>query len=168
MLAFAHSLLPRREIATSIRHPALAALYAYWQRLGGGDGVMPKRRAFDPVDLDPSVWPRLFLIATSDRRESCEVRVQGTYMVEAYGRDFTGMHCNDAEIPHFGRSNTARLLENLIREHAPQYDFGSTNFRFYDDYRICEQVLLPLADETGALCAAIGAVDFPAFRGVRP
>jgi hypothetical protein len=153
------------EIRARIRHRALATLYDYWRALAP-EG-MPRRRDFDPVGLPGEVWPRLYLVKTGPRVEECQLRVLGTYIVAAYGRDFTGRHCNDGEIPRFSVSNTAGLLDRLLREPAARHHFGKTSFRFFDDYRTCEQVLLPLADDTGRLCAAIGAVDFPSFCGAR-
>ncbi|MBL8805565.1 MAG: PAS domain-containing protein [Rhodospirillales bacterium] len=151
------------DIRGRIRCPHLLELYEYWARMADG-GRLPQRRRFDPLELSGPVWPRLFLIETASRPEECRVRVLGTYLVGAYGREFTGCRCTDAEIPRFSKSTTYRLLRDILHEKTPQYAYAETQFRFNDDYRHCEQVLLPLADDHGGLAAAVGAIDFPGLR----
>lgn len=151
------------DIRGQIRSPLLLELYDYWVRLGG-NGQLPRRRSFDPLGLSAPVWPRLFLIETAAHIEACRVKVLGTYLVCAYGREFTGCRCTDSEIPRFSQSTTCRLLKAIMARPAPQYAFAETNFRFNNEYKHCEQILLPLADANGQLDAVVGAIEFPGFR----
>jgi hypothetical protein len=147
----------------SPQHASLRQLLDYWQRLKR-DRSMPHKREFDPVDLPPRVLPRLFLIEFLEGAANYRLRLMGTYLRDTYGREFTGCRLVDDEMPGVTRSMTYQLLGVMARTGEPQYSLGPNRFRFFDTYFLVEQLLLPLADDSGRLAFAIGAVDYPDVR----
>ena len=138
----------------------IQALFAYWDALPKFLDS-PRKTDFDPVDLAVKVWPRLFMVDILEGQNEYRLRLLGTYLVEAYGRDFTGARFVDSEIPNVTRSQTYRLLGDLVATQKPQHYLGPTEFRFITDYAICEQILLPLVDDKGRIAHVVGAIDFP-------
>jgi hypothetical protein len=151
-----------------VRHAALATLLAYWESLAGGR--MPERGAFDPVDLPGEVWPRLFLVEFLPEAQDYRLRVQGSYIVDVYRRDFTGCRFVETEIPRITESVSFALLERMRGTGEPQYHFGRARFRTSEDFREVEELVLPLAGGDGRVAYAIGAIDFPllAYPHLRP
>ena len=142
-----------------ILHPALRAIHTYWTGLQS-DGGLPRRSSLSPADIPREALPRVFLIEFLDDEAAYRLRLQGTYMVDAYQQDFTGRKMIDEEIPGISKSVTLKLLERLRADRAPQHFHGPTAFRVTDFYTEHEQILLPLTDRTGRICMALGAIDF--------
>ena len=149
----------------SPRHASLRQLLDYWQRLKR-DRRMPCKREFDPLDLPPRVLPRLFLIEYLEGAANYRLRLMGTYLRDAYGREFTWRRLIEEEMPGVTKTMTYQLLGVMMKTGEPQYNLGPDRFRFFDTYSLVEQVLLPLADDNGRLGFAIGALDYPDMRKV--
>jgi len=155
---------PSDSVTHEIHHPALQAVFAYWSGLEAAAGL-PLRSSMSPMDMPRESLPRVFLIEFLDDEETYRLRLQGTYMVDAYQQDFTGRKMVDAEMPGISKSVTLKLLKKMRADRAPQHFYGPTEFRFTDFYTDHEQILLPLIDGTGRITMALGAIDFP---GVNP
>jgi hypothetical protein len=152
----------RDVVETLVLNPLLVTLYRYWRSLAPA-GEVPRKCAFNPIDLPGAVWPRIFLLDILEGRQNYRVRLLGTYLVDACGRDLTGLHLVESEIPRIERSATWRMLPALVVEREPQYYFGPTSFRFGDVYQRIEQILMPLADDYGDVRYALGGLDFLEF-----
>ena len=145
-----------------IRHPLLKLLFEHWEALEAPGGIALKSR-FDPIDLPAALWPRLHMIRIPEDDSTCRNAVLGGYVVGAVGRDFTGRRLLDSEIPGVTRSVTYGLLQRLLADPVPQYHFGPSRFARASRFAAHEQILLPLADATGRVNAAIGALDYHGF-----
>lgn len=151
-----------RYARPEIKSPLLEILFEYWEKLAANVGV-PQKTIFNPIDVPGTVWPRIFIIDILEGVRNYRVRLLGTYLVDAYGQDFTGCNMNDGEIPRITQSATYRLLPKLQSSGLPQHYFGPTPFRYTDSYREVEQVLMPLADPIGRIAYAVGGVDYLGF-----
>jgi hypothetical protein len=145
----------------TIASEPVRALAAHWSILAR-DGHAPRRERFTPLDLPARGWKHLFLLDVDPASHEIRCRVHGTYLVEAAGRDFTGMRMIESEIPGCTRTALYPLVKRLIETGRPQYYKGPTLFRPPNWQRDVEQVLCPLTDAHGRLCAAIGAVEYAA------
>jgi hypothetical protein len=151
--------------AAAILRPELRAIWDLWHRLPR-TGPFPAKSAFSPHLPPPQALPRLFLIdigATGTFR----VRLMGTYLVSALGRDFTGQPMDERTMPGFTSSVAHQLLTAMQALPRPLHYLGPTSFRTSDHYRECEMVLLPLVDAMGVVAHAIGAIDYLWIDGSR-
>jgi hypothetical protein len=146
----------------NIRNRHIAEVYTYWRSLAPSN-ALPAKSSFDPIGLPPAALPRVFMIDNLVGSSNYRLRLLGSYLVNAYDRDFTGHDLIDSQIPNVTRSRTFRLLNEMLSTRLPQYDIGPTVFRFNDRYTTVEQVLLPLTDEAGCIAFAVGAVDYPDY-----
>ena len=149
-----------------INNILITDVLSYWRSLAPRDSI-PFKDAFDPLGLRPLALPRVFLIDILAEERSYRLRLQGTYLVNAYGVDFTGRYMNDSEIPNVTKSRTYRLLHQIVASGEPQYDMGPTSFRFTDYYTDVEQVVMPLTDRSGRITHVVGAVDYPGYSPLR-
>jgi len=138
-------------------------LWSYWHRLARESRPPPKSR-FDVVDLPADSWSRLILFDVLEGANSYRVRVMGTYLVEAYGSDFTGCLLVDSAIPRVTNSASYKLLPRVVESRAPQHYLGPCGFRLGPGFDDVAMVLLPLTDAGGRVAYAIGSIHYPSYR----
>jgi hypothetical protein len=143
----------------AIQCPLLRELMVYWESLRSGD-ELPRKRDFNPLNLSVEVWPRLFLIDIADTMDF-RIRLLGTYVIAGLGQDFTGHRIADDDTPGASQSMAYRLLRELYAKQAPQHYVGPPKFGKTKRFNKCEQIYLPLIDDPGQICAAVGAIDYP-------
>ncbi len=140
-------------------------LWSYWHRLAGG--APPPKSRFDIVDLPTGSWSRLIMFDVLDGTNSYRVRVMGTYLVEAYGADFTGRLLVDSAIPRVTRSASYKLLPRVVETRAPQHYLGPCGFQIGPGFDDVAMILLPLTDTVGLITYAIGSIHYPSFQEKR-
>jgi hypothetical protein len=148
--------------ADGIENPLLKQLFEYWSELVLKDGVARKIR-FDPIELPKDLWPRLFMVDVVETQPRYCFRLLGTYAVDAIGADLTGRHLIDSEIPGISGSVTLSLMEKLYLSDEPQHFIGAPSFARTRRFAKHEQLVLPLLDQSDALTAAVGAVNYSGF-----
>jgi hypothetical protein len=117
--------------------------YEYW--LGRRpDGALPGRRHIDPTDI-PHLLRGLWLIDVAREPFRLRYRLVGTRIVEAMGRDPTGLWLDDAH-PHARKvpGFFARYLR-VVETGVPSRRKGTALLWNHRDYREIENILLPLA-----------------------
>jgi hypothetical protein len=147
-----------------VENPLLKKLFEYWLELVLKDGLARKAR-FDPTELPKDLWPRLFMVDVQQAHPKYCFRLLGTYAVDALGEDLTGRHLVDEEIPGISGSITLSLMEKLSLgdEPRPQHFIGAPTFARTIRFDTHEQLILPLFDQSDALTAGVGAVNYTGF-----
>lgn len=136
------------EAASSLALPAdLRLLYDYWLRKRKPGGL-PSRSDIDPLELPPHLWPRLMLLDLPREGNTIRIRIRlmGTHIVDAFGRDPTGefvgkaLHANDAY-----RAYIQDMYESLVASRQPLY--SENLFQLGGQYApmLARRLSLPLA-----------------------
>lgn len=92
--------------ARIVGNPLLGALLAYWEQKRG-DRAMPRRRDIDPLDMPAQLLPHVQLIEIGAQGR-LRLRLVGTAVVDAVGKDATGRFLDEA----FGEEDR-RFLDEL-------------------------------------------------------
>lgn len=114
----------------------------YWLRIGPADSL-PGRQHFDPVDiwdLIQNVW----MVDVRDSPPRFRYRVAGTKVVDYIGQEPTGKTMDEV-FPHFHNTETSKDLLRVLAEKSPRWRRGPPTLRSDKNFKIVEQVSLPLA-----------------------
>lgn len=142
-----------------IGHPSLRRLYEYWDEKRGRR-IAPARADIDPVDI-PDILPNLFIYRlewADDGTPHYLMRLFGTALVEAFGRDLTGMEFDDIfggpeyEVMRLEYDTVARTAAPLCVRHDANW--------IERDHVVYERMLLPLSDDEKTVDRLIGAAYF--------
>lgn len=125
----------------------------YCETLAEGANL-PRRSRFRPRDV-AFLLGRIYLVDVIDGGSDFFVRLSGLYMKELYGDDFEGRHLSD--LPDTSLTQTLRQnYTAILATRAPLYRQGILR---WPHYRIhVERLLVPFADDEGALSTIVGAV----------
>jgi hypothetical protein len=136
-------------------HPRVRRLHAYWQQIHPPEGGLPGRRAFDPCaipDLLPGVW--LLDIAPAPFR--LRYRLVGTSIVEAIGREVTGLWLDEAHSHLRAKPRYFDRYRRVSETGSPSWRKGKPQLWTHRDFGTIENLLLPLAKDGSTvdmLCA---------------
>ncbi|MCZ4279939.1 PAS domain-containing protein [Kiloniella laminariae] len=131
-------------------------LFDYWKSLPADQGL-PLKSALDPLGMPPRVLPYLFLCELTFVPEfSVYFRLQGTFLSEVLGQNFTGKYLDETTfgkdasrvIGHYYRVATNRVP--CVTQERISSGRGVS--------MIMEVIHLPLADEKGEPRYIIGAL----------
>ncbi|NBC31601.1 MAG: PAS domain-containing protein [Alphaproteobacteria bacterium] len=75
-------------------HSRMQAMFGYWTERRNG-GTMPPVSAIDPLDMPRNSLAYLAVLEIVDNPRRFRIRLQGTQMVEAIGRDLTGQYLDE-------------------------------------------------------------------------
>jgi hypothetical protein len=143
-----------------VKDERLRRLLAHWLERRGDD-LAPLRTAIDPTAIAPilsSVWISDFLPA--ERR--FRMRLAGEEINHLYGRNITHAYFEDIIAPTMLADVTRRYLR-IVEEPAVMH-CGGHIYLASERSQVGERVVLPLADDTGALTHVIGASIFRTDR----
>ncbi len=133
-----------REILDVARSPALRRLLEYWVSIHPADRL-PGRQHFDPLQVRQYL-PNVVLTDVERDPFRFRIRLMGTAVVTAIGRDFTGLYMDEAWPDARDQPLIADRVE--VAEHGlPNYRYGVTPTRFRLDFAPIERVYLPLASD---------------------
>ncbi len=132
------------EILATARAAELQALLRYWLAVHPRDRL-PGRRNFDPAEV-PAALGNLVLTDVERDPYRFRIRLMGTAVVRAFGRDFTGMYLDEA-LPGVGNTviHTDRVA--VAETGLPNYRHGATAIPIKFDFAPIERVYLPLASD---------------------
>ena len=136
-----------REVPSdfSIWHPKLQRFYLYWQRIRP-PGRLPGRQHFDPLDI-PDLLPGLWLLDLQREPFRLRYRVVGTRVIDAIGREVTGMWLDEAH-PHLVNDDEYFARYRTIAEtKTPDRRRGRPKAWTPDEYREVENLAAPLASD---------------------
>ncbi|MEQ8393983.1 PAS domain-containing protein [Thalassobaculum sp.] len=125
----------------------IQALVAYWRKIHPTDGL-PGRQHFDPIDI-PELLPHIWLADVSRDPWRFRLRLIGTAIVAASGRDSTGLWCDEAFV-NFDSSSACRHLITCAGDGVPVFctapALPKPGRRNLAD-RLAQRVHLPLATD---------------------
>lgn len=138
------SLARAAEILRSAQNPRLRDLVGYWCRIHPGTRL-PARRDFDPVQV-PQALRSIALTDVEHDPWRFRVRLMGTAVVQAFGRDFTGRYLHEA-LDGFEQSYVYSQRVEVAGSGLPRYHHGYGTLPFKLDFAPIERVYLPFADD---------------------
>ncbi len=139
----------------AVWHPKLQRFYQYWRQIHPSQGL-PGRRHFDPLAI-PDLLPGIWLLDVQREPFRIRYRLVGTRVVDAIGREVTGMWVDEAhphlatDLSYFGRYRT--VAETKI----PSRRRGRAKAWMPQDHREIENLAVPLASD-GATVDMIGVI----------
>lgn len=118
-----------------------AELYRLWLGKRRGERL-PGRRDFDPVEM-PQLLPYLTLFDVEHEPLRFRIRLVGTAIVGAMGRDTTGLYLDALD----RIEDVARRARELVLARRPFYHSGLPLTWTHRDYRTYSVLGLPLAND---------------------
>lgn len=155
------SLASAAEILKVVSDPALRDLLAYWMAIHPRT-VLPSRGHFDPVDV-PRALPNIVLTEVERDPYRFRVRLMGTEVVRAFGRDFTGRLLDDV-IPDFETSFGCLHRIEVAETGMPNYRHGHSSMAFRLDFAPIERIHLPLASDGATVDVILSMTMYIARR----
>jgi hypothetical protein len=139
-------------------HPKIREIHAYWLGLHPAPGVLPDRRAIDPIAIR-AVLPNLFLLDASPPPLRLRYRLVGTKLVQAGGRELTGRLMEDAH-PNLLLAEPYADYPACAREARIGWRRGPTVFDWDRQHVQIERILLPLATDGRTVDVILGLSVF--------
>lgn len=117
-----------------------AALLSFWHRnAAAGAGGLPDRQAFDPLNLAP--WLGYLSVYEHDAgRDDFLNRLEGTYVADLTGENWTGRFASDVD-RRFG-SRFGEELAAVRRSRQPATDLVQI---FQNDFGVAVRLMMPVA-----------------------
>lgn len=75
-------------------HPTLEPALLYWLQKRA-ERTMPRKGDIDPAEIAPRLLPHLQIIDVIDGGQRFHYRLIGTALVDAYGKDYTGLYVDE-------------------------------------------------------------------------
>lgn len=125
--------------------PFVKAVFEYWVALKG-DRPAPDRSEIDPTDIPRSALPYVLLADLTNEPFRVRYRLVGTYCVEMFGMDYTGLFLDELGVP-------ADIAEQLHQDYTT---VASTCLPVVERYKwplpngdraVAEYAILPLLHE---------------------
>lgn len=143
--------------------PDLYRLYSYWNSLRSGE-ELPRKRHLDPVELHGLLdW--IFLVEVCravDGQPDFIYRLVGEGIMSIHQVRMKGLRPQDLQPKQFGQIIYRHYCEALEREDAIVHGIsGWQESRSAPHYY---RILLPLSDESGAVCFLLAADHHPTSR----
>lgn len=132
------------EILRIAGNEALRDVLRYWLEIHPRDRL-PARADFDPVRV-PRALRNVALTDVERDPWRFRVRLMGTAVVQAFGRDFTGRYLHEA-IEGFEGSHIQRHRIEVAETGLPSYRHGFGTIPFKLDFAPIERIYLPFADD---------------------
>lgn len=137
--------------------PILGRALAYWAGKRGGRS-MPRKRDIDPIDIPLKILPNLQIIEVIDGGARFRYRLIGTALVEAYGKDFSGIIVDEL-FPDDRLNFVQEIYRSVCASRAPIFSRNK-----YHTPRNAElfsmRVYMPLSEDNLAVHHILGAMHF--------
>ncbi|MCR9219275.1 MAG: PAS domain-containing protein [Alphaproteobacteria bacterium] len=144
-----------RELGTE--SALLRRVWAVWRGLPRR-GDLPRRADFSPTLLAPEDLRYILLVEVIDGGRDFAYRLVGTGVVQAVGKEFTGLklseHLDEHEVPELFAD-----YRRAVQQRTPTL-FQGGMLRFDKDWMAYERLSLPLVDDGGRVSVLLGAADF--------
>lgn len=158
---------PNREGWLQIDHPSLRRLFEYWDGKRG-DRLAPSRADIDPVDIT-YILPHVFIYdveygAGKDSAVPSDyvMRLFGTMLVEAFGRDLTGLRF-DAIFAGRDKAAIRAEYDGVAKTGQPLCTRHDANW-IERDHVEYERLLMPLSRDGTRIDLLFGAAYFEVVR----
>ncbi len=125
-------------------HPKLQRMYQYWQALRPAPDLLPGRQHLDPLQI-PDLLPGIWLLDIQREPFRLRYRLAGTRIVEAIGREVTGLWLDEAH-PHLAaHPDYYDRYQSVMGSGVPNRRRGQARMWQHEDYREIENVIFPFA-----------------------
>jgi hypothetical protein len=132
-----------RDLALVDAHPRISRLFATWKSRHRPAGL-PGYTSFASGDLD-ELRPGLWVVEVQREPFRLRYRTVGSRVVEALGRDVSGMWLDEAHPT--GRPKYAERAMAVVRTGVPSWRRGPPLLWQHALYTKLENLILPLADD---------------------
>lgn len=129
----------------AVWHPKLQRIYQYWQHIHPPTGL-PGRQHVDPLDF-PDLLPGIWLLDVQRQPFRLRYRLAGTRIVDAIGREVTGLWIDEAHPHHISDPSYLGRYRLAVETKTPNRRRGRPKTWLSEDYREVENVVLPLATD---------------------
>ncbi|MGO8920497.1 MAG: PAS domain-containing protein [Stellaceae bacterium] len=143
------------DLDTGQWHPRSTRLYRHWLAIRPQRGVLPGRQHFDPVAV-PDLLPGICLLDVARAPFRLRYRLCGTGVVEAIGREVTGMWLDEAHPAAMASADYVARYRDVVERGAASWRKGPPRLWRHRDFGTVENLLLPLARDgrsVDMLCA---------------
>ena len=137
-----------------LRSDGQRAIYAWYNRQTK-NGDIPKRSNFDPMDF-PKYLPFLVLVDVEEAPRRYHVRLVGTNVVDARGRDGTGDYFDEVE----GAELAVKRAEAIIESRQAQFETNVPMTWSPKDFRFYSTLSLPLSSDGTKVDKIMYCLDF--------
>lgn len=124
-------------------HHMTRQAFFYWRSVHPKAGL-PGRQHIDPLDI-PELLPGLWLLDIQPRPFRLRYRLVGTGIVQAYGREVTGLWLDEAHPQLVEDSAYLARYRAVAGGGAPSWRRGPPRFAECPAYLEVENIILPLA-----------------------
>jgi len=118
-------------------------------------GALPSRADFDPADF-PNVLSHLVLVDVEEAPRRYRVRVVGTAVVDATGRDGTGDYYDQND----GTADATERAAALVESRKPSFETGLPMLWSPKDYKIYSVLSLPMSSDGRNVDMIMYCLDF--------
>ena len=149
-----------RHPGQHIKSERVKALYEYWLARRGSR-PMPARADMDPADIKP-LLPYVILTDVHHDPLRIFLRLVGTAVVEAAGRNLTGQWLHEAQLDG-GLDLWLRNYRRVVEEREPVVGCTRATVQ-HTDVRVFEWIILPLSSDGVTVDKTIELEDWEALR----
>jgi hypothetical protein len=150
-----------RELLDVVGDDELRRMLEYWLSIHPGR-CLPSRRDFDPADV-PHLLGRMALTDVEYDPIRFRVRVMGTGLTAAFGRDLTGRYLHEA-IPEFEASYTCAHRVEVAMTGLPGHCAEIPEVPFRIDFAASERLYLPFSSDGAGVDMLLTMTTFLADR----
>lgn len=126
-------------------HPAVLRFYEHWESIHPPCGL-PGRRHFDPAAV-PELLPWVWMLDVYREPLRFRYRLVGTEVVDCHRKELTGLWLDEAH-PHLRDDPVFfERYRRVVVTGKPSWRRGQPRMNMDHEYRIVENVVLPLADD---------------------
>ena len=139
---------------TDLRSDGQRAIYDWYLGQDAGGGI-PKRRNFEPMDF-PTFLPYLVLVDVEEAPRRYRVRLVGTKVVDARGRDGTGDYYDKIE----GVDLAVKRIEGIIESREARFEADLPMTWSPKDFKIYSVLSIPLSSDGAKVDKIMYCLDF--------
>ena len=162
-----HPTAGAQDAADFIQHPKLAELFRTWRGLSR-DGLVPRRRDIDPLQLGPSL-KHMQLLDLGPTPDDLRYRLVGQTIIDAFGFDPRHLTRGEIRRRHVRPENLAAFDETSRQTHAIgtgamvayTHDHRTSYARDFLSYA---RLLLPISEDGRAITGVFGAIYYSGDR----
>lgn len=127
-------------------HANIDRLWRYVRSIAPGDGAVPSRCAFDPVDI-PDLLPRIWMLDVVHDPFALTYRLCGTMEAASLERDPTGHSFMEVHGDRIAREpQFLDRYRHMARTGEPTWRRGRLIFRHNDRHRTVENIIIPMTN----------------------
>ncbi|MFP6773888.1 MAG: hypothetical protein VCE74_16365 [Alphaproteobacteria bacterium] len=145
---------PRNFSPADLHSEGQRAIYNWYLGQAAGGGI-PMRRNFEPIDF-PIFLPFLVLVDVEEAPRRYRVRLVGTKVVDARGRDGTGDYYDEVD----GANLAIKRIEDIIESREPRFETDVPMTWSPKNFKIYSVLSIPLSSDGAKVDKIMYCLDF--------